>query len=86
MHHAQALSCAQPYEMIFGVQSAQMRTGRGPGPPKGQTNAAETSAQERVQAGVTELLAVLKTLKVRPMHNPRRALSYQQVPCSIEHR
>ena len=47
-----------------------MRTGRGPGPPKGQTDAAETSAQERVQAGITELLAVFTTLKVCPMHEP----------------
>lgn len=60
-----------------------MRTGQGraPGPPKGQAADAEASAQERVQAGITELLAAFKTLKVQASSHVYHML---RQPCSID--
>ena len=62
-----------------------MRTGqgRGPGPPKGQAADTEACAQERVQAGIFELLAAFKTLKVQALSNvlPSFALATMQHCC-----
>ncbi len=58
---------AEPAGLVpFNCGSEVMRAGqaRGPGPPKGPNADPSPSIQERVQAGIAELLASLKALKV----------------------